>query len=257
MLSLSQIQRFYHPSLHGFGSFLLREYLQYKILEIIFESRYASRLCFLGGTCLRIIHGNMRFSEDLDFDNFQLSEDEFSAIGSLVKSKLTLQGYQVEVKQVIAGAFHCYIKFPGLLYDQNLSGHKEAKILIQLDTEPQHFDFQPEPVILNKFDVFTSINTTPIDILLSQKLFALINRKQKKGRDFYDVVFLLKHTSPNYIYLNQKLGIKNKTELKQLVLAELDVINLSQMANDVKPFLFKADDIKTLLLFEQYIKQAL
>jgi predicted nucleotidyltransferase component of viral defense system len=257
MLSLSQIQRFYHPSLHGFGSFLLREYLQYKILEIIFESRYASRLCFLGGTCLRIIHGNMRFSEDLDFDNFQLSEDEFSAIGSLVKSKLTLQGYQVEVKQVIAGAFHCYIKFPGLLYDQNLSGHKEAKILIQLDTEPQHFDFQPEPVILNKFDVFTSINTTPIDILLSQKLCALINRKQKKGRDFYDVVFLLKHTSPNYIYLNQKLGIKNKTELKQLVLAELDVINLSQMANDVKPFLFKADDIKTLLLFEQYIKQAL
>jgi predicted nucleotidyltransferase component of viral defense system len=93
MLSLNQIQRFYHPSLHGFGSFLLRQYLQYKILEIIFESSYASRLCFLGGTCLRIIHGNMRFSEDLDFDNFQLSEDEFSAIGSLVKSKLTLQGY--------------------------------------------------------------------------------------------------------------------------------------------------------------------
>ncbi len=158
---------------------------------------------------------------------------------------------------MIAGAFHCYIKFPGLLYDQNLSGHKEGKILIQLDTEPQRFDFQPEPVILNKFDVFTSINTTPIDILLSQKLFALINRKQKKGRDFYDVVFLLKHTSPNYIYLNQKLGIKNRTELKQRVLAELDVINLSTMANDVKPFLFKADDIKTLLLFEQYIKQAL
>ncbi|MGE4288404.1 MAG: nucleotidyl transferase AbiEii/AbiGii toxin family protein [Salinivirgaceae bacterium] len=257
MLSLSQIQRFYPPSLHGFGGFLLREYLQYKILEIIFESSYASRLCFLGGTCLRIIHGNMRFSEDLDFDNFQLSEQEFSAIGSLVKSKLSLQGYHVEVKQVIAGAFHCYIKFPGLLYDENLSGHKEAKILIQLDTEPQHFDFEPEPVILNKFDVFTSIHTTPIDILLSQKFFALINRKQKKGRDFYDVVFLLKHTSPNYNYLNQKLGIKNRAELKQRVLAELEAINLPQMANDVKPFLFNAADIKTLLLFEQYVRQAL
>ncbi|MGI4871815.1 MAG: nucleotidyl transferase AbiEii/AbiGii toxin family protein [Janthinobacterium lividum] len=26
-------------------------------------------LLFPGGTCLRIVHGNQRFSEDLDFDN--------------------------------------------------------------------------------------------------------------------------------------------------------------------------------------------
>jgi len=255
MLSLNEIKKFYTPTLHGFSGFILREYLQYKILEIIFESEYAHHLCFLGGTCLRIVHGNTRFSEDLDFDNFQLSESDFETIAILIQTKLTQQGYQVEIKNVFAGAFHCYIKFPGLLYNESISGHKEEKILIQLDTEPQHFDFKPEQVILNKFDVFTSINTTPADILLAQKFYALINRKQKKGRDFFDIVFLLKTTRPNYAYLNAKLGIHNQSGLKQRVLDELKNINLKEMGNDVKPFLFNSDDTKTVALFDKYLDQ--
>ena len=69
MLSLSEIQTYYPAHLQHRGEFLLREYLQYKILELLFESNYALKFSFLGGTCLRIIHNNNRFSEDLDFDN--------------------------------------------------------------------------------------------------------------------------------------------------------------------------------------------
>ena len=126
----------------------------------------------------------------------------------IIKKKLEREGYEVDFRNVFKGAYHCHIKFPGLLFKEGLSGHKDERILIQLDTEPQHFKFKPEPFILNKFDVFTQIFITPLDILLSQKFFAICNRKQPKGRDFFDAVFLLGKIKPNYDYLELKMDIK-------------------------------------------------
>lgn len=48
MLSLNQIQKFYPSNLHRFGQFLFKEYLQYRILEAVFLSRFANKLSFLG-----------------------------------------------------------------------------------------------------------------------------------------------------------------------------------------------------------------
>jgi predicted nucleotidyltransferase component of viral defense system len=257
MIGLQEIRKFYPESLHGYKQFMLREYLQYKILEIIYESKFANKLCFLGGTCLRIVHNNTRFSEDLDFDNFNLTEVDFANISEIIIKQLTREGYNIEVKTVIRGAFHCYIRFPELLFDEGLSGHAEEKILIQLDTEPQHFEFTPQLFILNKFDVFTQIAITPPDILLSQKIFALINRKRKKGRDFFDIIFLFKSTRPNYKYLDMKLNISNDKQLKEMLLMLCSAIHLNDMADDVKPFLFSPTDIKIIQLFPQYIEQIL
>ena len=83
MLTLTEIEKIYPENLRGFKRFILREYLQHKILQIIYDSEYASSLTFLGGTCLRIVHGNNRFSEDLDFDNLKLKEDEFENISAI------------------------------------------------------------------------------------------------------------------------------------------------------------------------------
>ena len=257
MISLDQIQSFYPESLYPFRRFLLREYLQYKILEIIYDSKYANKLCFLGGTCLRIVHENTRFSEDLDFDNFDLTKTDFMGIAEIIGKELRRQGYETEMDNVFSGAFHCYIKFHKLLFDEGLSEHYEEKILIQLDTEPQHFGYTPSTYILNKFDVFTSIKTTPPDILLAQKFFALINRKRKKGRDFFDIIFLLKTVKPNYEYLIQKAGIGDATALKDSVLQICSEINLDAIASDVSPFLFYQTDLKQVRLFSEYIKQIL
>ncbi len=255
MLSLNEISKFYPAYLHKFKNFMLREYLQYKILEIIFESQYANKLCFLGGTSLRIVHNNTRFSKDLDFDNFNLKQDDFEEIAKIIQTQLTRQAYEIEIKNVFAEAFHCYIKFPKLLFNEGIYGHVEEKILIQLDTEPQHFDFIPENYILNKFDVFTSINITPSEILLAQKFYALINRPRKKGRDFFDIVFLLQNNFPNYNYLKQKLNINNQTDLKEMILKEIDNINLDETAKDIQPFLFDNTDVKKIILFKEFIVQ--
>ena len=256
MLSLQEIKPYYPENLQSYERFIIREYLQYKILEIVFETPYQSKLSFLGGTCLRIVYNNNRFSEDLDFDNFKLSMDDFNAITVLVRRELEKLGYDVEMQNVHKGAYHCYIRFPELLYNEGLSNHIEEKVLIQLDTESHEFDYKPDQTVLNKFDVFTQINVTPGDLLLAQKFFAVINRKRNKGRDFFDIVFLLgQGQTPNYDYLNAKIGITNPNDLRSLVLEKCRELDMKEMATDVKPFLFNPKDEKKILLFPKYMEQ--
>lgn len=256
MMTLAEIRSFYPEPLHNRGEFLLREYLQYKILELVFQSKYATQFSFLGGTCLRIVHNNQRFSEDLDFDNFDLSEDDFLEVSNIIRKGLELQGFQVEIRNVIRGAFHCYIRFPGLLYETGLSGHREAKILINLDTEPQHFPFEPEIHFLNQFDVFCNIRSTPPDLLLSQKMMAATHRKRPQGRDFFDITFLLGRTRPNYTFLQDRLDISTAKDLREHLLAVCERMDFQQLAEDVQPFLFKPGDVQRVLLFPEYIKKA-
>jgi predicted nucleotidyltransferase component of viral defense system len=54
------------------------------------ECSQASKLSFLGGTALRIVHGNSRFSEDIDLDNFGLSWHAFGAMIQTVKQFLDM-----------------------------------------------------------------------------------------------------------------------------------------------------------------------
>lgn len=256
MMKLDEIAKSYPEGLQPFRQFILREYLQHKLLQIIFDSEYAGSLCFRGGTCLRIVHGNTRFSEDLDFDNYRLTEATFAAISEMIRKQLEYEGYDVEMKAVYKGAYHCYVRFPGLLFKEGLSGYKEEKILIQLDTEPQHFEFAPQQYILNRFDVFAQINVTPPAILLAQKFYAILNRERNKGRDFFDVVFLLSLIDkPDYNYLFQKKQINTAEALKEQILARCAQIDMQEMARDVQPFLFNAGDAKKVTLFAEYIKQ--
>lgn len=257
MLGLDEVRTFYPETLHRFPRFLLREYLQYKLLEIIYTSPYANQLCFLGGTCLRIVHGNQRFSEDLDFDNIRLNGKELNEITKAIQKGLTREGYEVEIKQVMRRAWHCYIRFPGLLYQEGLSGYQEEKILIQLDTEPQEYDYEPEEFILSKFEVFTTIKTTPPPLLFAQKLFAILKRPRKQGRDFFDVVYVMgKNIKPDFNYLKIKANISNPTQLKASILDICDDLDMKKLAADVEPFLFEPKARDKVVKFPEYFQQS-
>ena len=255
MLSIKEIESYYPENLRAFKRSLMREYIQYKILEIIFGSNQAAKLSFLGGTAIRMLHGNKRFSEDLDFDNFGLKEKEFENLAAEIRKKLKMEGYNIEIKNVLKNAYHCYVRIPGLLFDMGLSGHKEEKILIQIDTEPQHFDYLPDNLIVNRFDVFCRIRVTPPDILLSQKIVAIFNRKRKMGRDFYDTLFLFGKVSPNFDFLRLKIGMQNMAELKKHLLSLCKELDFTALARDVEPFLFSGIEAKKVLAFPDYIEQ--
>jgi predicted nucleotidyltransferase component of viral defense system len=256
MLNIDELKKYY-PSLQGFERGILREYLQYKILNIIFKSDFGRKLSFLGGTAIKICYDGFRFSEDLDFDNFTLSKKEFSEMTALIKKELTLEGYDVEVREVYKGAYHVYLKFSNILFDNKLSPMPDEKIMIQIDTVEKSFDYKSDNFLLSKFDIFRNINLTPVDVLLSQKIGAIFGRKKAKGRDFYDVSYLLGRHEPNYEYLNKKFKIKNKEELKKKLLARANQLNLKELSKDVLPFLINPDEAERILSFKEYIEQKL
>ena len=255
MLTLQQIEQQYPESLRAFKRGLLREYLQYKILEIIFASKYASKLSFLGGTALRIVYGNTRFSEDLDFDNFSLTDAEFEGLADRVRIGLEAQGLKVEIDTVGKTAYRCRVRLPDILFVNELSPHQEEKIMIQVNSLAHEFEYQPDKKILNKFDVFSEIFVTPTDILLSQKIYAAVSRRRAKGRDFYDIVFLLSFTKPNYEYLRVKLGITDDEDLRRKFLESIAGYDFKELASDVQVFLFNPADARKVELFQEFITQ--
>jgi predicted nucleotidyltransferase component of viral defense system len=254
MLNFDDILGRYPQRLRAFKENLLKEYLQYRILDIIYGSPYSGHLVFLGGTAIRIVHQGVRFSEDLDFDNRGLDEKKFEDIAAIVQRELSLDGYTVTIKNVVKGAYHCYISFPGLLFEQGMSGHKEERILIQIDAEPQQYAYSPDKFLINQFGIFRYINTVPVPLLLSQKILACLNRKREKGRDFFDVVFLMAKASPDYGYLKERAGIIAKEDLVGALKARITGINMKALANDVEPFLFDPAQKDRVALFEQWLE---
>ncbi|MDD5221102.1 MAG: nucleotidyl transferase AbiEii/AbiGii toxin family protein [Candidatus Pacebacteria bacterium] len=254
MITLTEIAKYYPDNEKIFRRNILKEYLQYVILEIIFNSKIGDKLSFLGGTMLRIVYKNARFSEDLDFNNFNLKKEEFEKLIEEIKNKLELRGYKVEIKNVFKGAYRAYIKLPGILFDNKMSPMAEEKVIIQIDTVPHFFDYKRDLKIINKFDIFTQIYTTPIDIVLSQKIYAALNRERTKGRDFFDILFLLPLTKPNYDYLEKKLKVKDWKELKNTLLSKTQELDFNFLAKDVEPFLVNPDDSKRVKNFVEYIK---
>jgi hypothetical protein len=84
----------------------------------------------------------------------------------------------------------------------------------------------------------------------------VINRKRNKGRDFFDIVYLLgQGQTPNYDYLKAKTGIINPNDLRSLILEKCRELDMEEMAADVKPFLFNPKDEKKILLFSEYMQQ--
>lgn len=255
MLEFNQIKEQYPEPLQSYERAILREYLQCKILQGIFESNHANKFSFLGGTALRIFYDNQRFSEDIDLDNFGLNWDEFNAVVRDVERFLSLEGFEVELRQIRREAYHLFLRFPKLLYQHGLSPLRDEKILIQVDTAAQGYEYQPEIRILNKFDVFSEIRVTPLSLLLSQKIFTATTRKRPKGRDFYDITFLLARTKPDFNFLQEKMAVSTVDQLRAVVLDIISDYNFEDLAKDVAPFLINKKEMDRVKLFVKFWEQ--
>lgn len=255
MLELKQIESFYPEPLRAFKRNLLREYVQYKILEAIFDSPFGNKLAFMGGTAIHLIHENPRFSEDLDFDNRGLMKNDFDNLSKIILRRLKLEGYSIESRNVYKGAYRSYVKISDIMYQSGISPLRDQKLLVELDVEPQEFSYSPDKAILNKFDVFLDINVVPVDILLAQKITAIFSRKRPIGRDFFDAVFLSGKTKPNFEYLNEKLGISDYKFLVKKLNTYCKSLDFRKLAKDAEPFLYRAQDSKKVLNFMQYLNQ--
>jgi hypothetical protein len=92
-------------------------------------------------------------------------------------------------------------------------------------------------------------------LLLAHKCFACFERKRLKGRDFYDIVFLLGKTRQiDMGYIRFKMNIDTPEQLKTYLLKRCTSVDLPALQRDVAPFLFDPSN-QSVLFFADIIKQ--
>lgn len=84
------------------------------------------------------------------------------------------------------------------------------------------------------------------------KLSAVLNRS--KGRDFYDAMFLLGQTKPNYEFLTIKQGIHNEMELIRALELCLVEVDLASKQQDVQHLLFDSQRSHMITNFSSFVR---
>jgi predicted nucleotidyltransferase component of viral defense system len=254
MLTIDQLAAYFPSNLFQQNpQAALVEYLQHELLDSIFKEKASAALSFIGGTAIRLLYQNTRFSEDLDFDNFGLSFAEFEKLLESACKDMMNKGFLVEYRFVEHGAYHCYIKFPDILFRAGISPESSRKILIRIDTESKERLYEPQKHILNKFAVYRQIFAAPPSILLAQKMMTVIEGKREKGRDLFDVSYLMGLAQPDFGYINQCINIGRDQFLNRFN-ERLQELDLNYLANDVEPFLFSPAQKDRVLTFRDYWK---
>ena len=257
MIDLQLIRNFYPLNISQnprFDRLMLKEYLQLLILDYLESSPYAPRLTFIGGTCLRHVYGIDRFSEDLDFDCKQLTNEDFIAMTDAVITHLQRHGLNAVARDRANSrltAFRRNIYFPELLFELNLTGHRDERLLVKIEAQGQGVDYEPHIATINKLGFTFLMRSAPADVLCSMKISALLSRS--KGRDFYDLMFLSSFTKPNYHFLEEKCGIANGTELKEALLAMLEKTDLNIKRRDFAHLVINDHQAESILLFPKII----
>jgi predicted nucleotidyltransferase component of viral defense system len=258
MMSIAQIKSFYPPSMQenaGFLKHILKEYLQLLILEFLSATRYVRSVALIGGTNMRLVRGIDRFSEDLDFDCKNFSEEDFTEMTEDVLRFLTRNGFRVELKlnnNRKLSAFRSNLVFPEFLFDQGLTGHREERFLLKLEAEDQQYLYKPNLELIKGCGFFFSFPVPPDAVLCSMKISALLDRS--KGRDFYDVMVLLSQTKPDYSFLGRRYGIHDLMGLKKAFEEKLKEVELIRKRKDFEHLLFSRENSRRILHFEQFVR---
>jgi predicted nucleotidyltransferase component of viral defense system len=258
MMSLDQIKSFYPPSMRETTVFLkhiLKEYVQLLMLEFLSATHYIRSVALIGGTNMRLVRGIDRFSEDLDFDCKDFSEEDFNKMTEDVLRFLKRNGFKVELKLKNTGkrsAFRSNLVFPEFLFEQGLTGHREERFLLKLEAEDQQYSYEPNLELIKGCGFFFSFPVPPDEVLCSMKISALLDRS--KGRDFYDVMVLLSQTKPDYSFLGRRHGIHDLTELKNAFEEKLKEVELRRKQKDFEHLLFNRENSGRILHFEQFVR---
>ena len=259
MIDINLIKRFFPIQIQDnsiYYKFMLKEYIQLLILDYLSATPYVKKLSFIGGTNLRLVKGIDRFSEDIDFDCRNLSNEEFVKMTDDVLSFLKQNGYRVEArdrKNENLKAFRRSIYFPEFLFDLGLSGHRAERFLIKIESQDQLMTYKQNIVNIKGCGFFFPFPVPPDEVLCSMKISALLSRS--KGRDFYDVMFLLSFTKPDYDFLSEKAGINNVIELKQAIDELLNTIDIKAKSKDFEHLLFDRRKTNQILYFREFIRE--
>lgn len=257
MISMDAIRSFFPEPMKSRGVFqkhILKEYVQLIVLDYLATTAHVRKLAFIGGSNLRLLKGIDRFSEDLDFDCKGLDEAEFRTMTDDVLRFLTRNGFRPEVpdrESAKLTAFRRSIHFPGLLHELGLTGHREERFLLRIEAEDQGVPYACAMGTLKGCGLFFPFPVPPDPVLCAMKVSAMLDRG--KGRDYYDVMFLLAQTKPDYAFLAARNGVHDWQDLRKAIDESLQVVDLNRKRMDFEHLLFDHENSRRILRFREFV----
>lgn len=232
----------------------LKEITQEVALYALYKVGFFEKACFIGGTCLRVVHSLDRFSEDLDFSTRTIDPD-FDLDAYLEKAMEVMKpyGYGLTIDEKDLTDKNVQSRFlkddsikKVLTFKHKQDERQKIKIKVEIDTRPprgavekvEYIDF-PDDFQILAYD---------IPSLMSGKIHALLCRSYTKGRDWYDFSWYVKNNySPNLELLENALkqlgpwegqDIQlSETFLKEALIQKVRSLNWEDVKVDVRKFL--------------------
>lgn len=237
---------------------VLREYLQTKILDLVYQEKDSFNLFFVGGSSLRLLYHLDRFSEDLDFDIVNLEDSQISHLVQNIHQRFLKENIKVDLyKNITPKRSYFEFRFKDLLYQLNLTANEEENLRIKLDFERFWQGQTRKTVLLNRYGFLINVVTIPLVQMIVQKLFAYTKRRQTLARDIYDLVWLYAQgarperkfmetnkLAPDFIFRAKEKFIKEKKRIKNFQLK-------------LKPFLIDENGLEKITLFPKVIDNIL
>lgn len=246
------------PSIKKKG--ILREYFQALFLRFLYSQKQSKNMHFIGGTSLRLIHDLDRFSEDLDFENHGFSTDQLKKLFAYSAEMIQKQGIELEFtfKLTVQKHWRGFLKFGGgLLKELNIVSNPQQKLTIKIDVIRPLWFVQRQVFLMNKFGISENVVSNSLETIVAQKTFALLSRKSPRGRDIYDIFWLISQNIKPDLKTLRFAKIKNYQEYKEKILQRIHVLKpkFTQLKRQLKPFLVNEENIRYLDLFEALIKK--
>ena len=193
---------------------VLQELMQHYVLSSLSRAGLFSEAMFHGGTCLRIVCGMNRISEDLDFLLKQHNPSfRWQDYLESVRKDCAQEGIPFEVQdksQAGKAVQKAFLKTDSigkiLVLDLPFGRYRARKIRIKLeiDTNPPAGSTFTTSYIT--FPVTAPITTQSLESGFALKLHALLCRSYVKGRDWYDFVwYAARKTRPDLDLLRHAL----------------------------------------------------
>jgi predicted nucleotidyltransferase component of viral defense system len=243
----------------------LKEIAQEIALLALSRSGFFQVAAFQGGTCLRILYGLERFSEDVDFV-LEKPDKHFSWEKYIhgMQEEFRTYGYSLEVterkklEKAVKVAFLKADSAGGLLLLKDIRTNKpKLKIKLEIDTHP------PEGATYElkylDFPLPYSVKVQDMPSLFAGKCHALLCRQYIKGRDWYDFTWYVARQTPiNFTLLShaieqvgpwqgQQITVTPKWFLHQLKI-KMTQIDWNEVKQDAMRFL-RQPELATLQLW--------
>jgi len=191
MITLGKIKE--TAAADGIGvNLVLKEYIHFLILDYLFKNDFFSYIIFQGGTALRFAYKGVRYSEDLDF----VLKENKSVFFNKIPDKLDHLCSYVD-------RFIPFAKNIRLKTQKNSPTIKRFVISMAVDgflaLDKTNIEFAAVPsyenqiMIIGREDmpVSPAVAVESPEEILSDKFVAVGSRKYIKGRDIWDIFFLL------------------------------------------------------------------